>query len=119
MARTVPGSARGNGEGDVTNCTEDPQRSAGRREEPPVASSTAMAVLRLFAAARTAAGTARATTSGATVAEVLDDAVARYGEDFAAVLTTSAVWVDGEPATGDTPVTDAGEVAVLPPVSGG
>lgn len=79
----------------------------------------AMAVLRLFAAARTAAGTARDVLPGATVAEVLDAAVARYGDDFAAVLPTCAVWVNGDPAVATTPVADGDEVGVLPPVSGG
>jgi molybdopterin converting factor small subunit len=78
-----------------------------------------MAVLRLFAAARSAAGTARDLVPGATVGQVLDAAVARYGDGFAAVLPTCAVWVDGQPATRDTPVDDHGEVGVLPPVSGG
>lgn len=78
-----------------------------------------MAVLRLFAAARTAAGTARDILPGATVADVLDAAVARYGDDFAAVLPTCAVWVNGDPATRATPVGEADEVGVLPPVSGG
>lgn len=78
-----------------------------------------MAVLRLFAAARTAAGTARATVEGATVAEVLAGAVERYGSGLAEVLPTCAVWVDGTPAEPDTVVAGDAEVAVLPPVSGG
>jgi molybdopterin converting factor small subunit len=78
-----------------------------------------MAVLRLFAAARTAAGTARDLVPGETVAEILASATERYGDGFAAVLPTCAIWVNGEPAGGDVRVTDADEVAVLPPVSGG
>ncbi|HWJ63759.1 MAG TPA: MoaD/ThiS family protein [Acidimicrobiales bacterium] len=78
-----------------------------------------MAVLRLFAAARTAAGTARDLVPGDTVAEILASATERYGDGFAAVLPSCAVWVNGEPADGDQPVADADEVAVLPPVSGG
>ncbi|WP_421121471.1 MoaD/ThiS family protein [Aquihabitans daechungensis] len=78
-----------------------------------------MAVLRLFAAARTAAGTARDLVPGDSVAEILASATERYGDDFAAVLPTCAVWVNGEPAIGEDRVTDADEVAVLPPVSGG
>ena len=50
---------------------------------------------------------------------MLDAACARYGPAFAAVLPTCKVWVNGEPATPDQAVTDADEVAVLPPVSGG
>jgi len=75
--------------------------------------------LRLFASAREAAGTARATIDGTTVGEVLDAARVRFGEGFAAVLASSRVWVNGEPAGDDSPVSDADEVAVLPPVSGG
>jgi molybdopterin converting factor small subunit len=56
---------------------------------------------------------------GATVGAVLDGARARYGEGFAAVLTTCRIWVNGEPAEADDPVSDHDEVAVLPPVSGG
>lgn len=78
-----------------------------------------MAVLRLFAAARTAAGTARDLVPGATVAEILASATERYGDEFAAVLPTCAVWVNGEPADGSVPVVEADEVAILPPVSGG
>ena len=78
-----------------------------------------MAVLRLFAAARTAAGTARDLVPGSTVAEILVTATERYGDGFAAVVPSCAVWVNGEPAEGDQVVTDADEVALLPPVSGG
>ena len=78
-----------------------------------------MAVLRLFAAARTAAGTARDLVPGETVAEILASASERYGDDFVAVLPSCAVWLNGEPAAGADPVADADEVAVLPPVSGG
>lgn len=78
-----------------------------------------MAVLRLFASAREAAGTGRAELPGATVGEVLDAARVRFGEGFAAVLATSRVWRNGEPASEDAPVSDRDEVAVLPPVSGG
>ena len=78
-----------------------------------------MAVLRLFAAARTAAGTGRDVLGGDTVADVLSNAVARYGADFAAVLATSKVWLNGEDADPGSPVGDDDEVAVLPPVSGG
>lgn len=78
-----------------------------------------MAVLRLFASAREAAGTRKVEVGEATVGEILDAARARYGEQFAAVLATSRVWLNGEPTTDDTPVGERDEVAVLPPVSGG
>jgi len=80
--------------------------------------------LRLFAAAREAAGrghedydAARAATVGA----LLDAAEADYGPRFAEVVRRSRVWVNGdEPAEGRaTPLADGDEVAVLPPVSGG
>ena len=78
-----------------------------------------MAVLRLFASAREAAGTARDEVPGETVGDVLDAACARYGEQFTAVLARCRVWRNGDPAERDEPVGDADEVAVLPPVSGG
>lgn len=76
-------------------------------------------MIRLFAAAREAAGTATDEVPGVTVDEVLDAARARYGDEFAAVLAASRVWCNGEPVVGDQPVGPADEVAVLPPVSGG
>ncbi len=78
-----------------------------------------MATLRLFAAAREAAGTGRDLIPGATVGEVLDAATERYGATFAEVLENSRVWLNGDQAVADDPVADGDEVAVLPPVSGG
>lgn len=78
-----------------------------------------MAVLRLFAAARTAAGTAHDRLPGETVADVLRAAVDRYGTEFAEVLPTCAIWVNGNPTDRTAAVTADDEVAVLPPVSGG
>jgi molybdopterin converting factor small subunit len=76
-------------------------------------------VLRLFAAAREAAGTGRDHVEASTVDEVLAIARDRYGQPFALVLGTSRVWLNGEPVTGDATVADTDEVAILPPVSGG
>ena len=87
-----------------------------------------MATLRLFARAREVAGTSTATVTGSdrddrasilTVDEVIAVAIHRYGPEFAALLPTCRIWLNGEPVPGSTPVADTDEVAVLPPVSGG
>ena len=78
-----------------------------------------MATVRLFAAARDAAGTGRDELPGDTVDAVLRAARERYGVGFAAVLTTCKIWVNGEPAGATDPIGAADELAVLPPVSGG
>ncbi|MEK7292419.1 MAG: MoaD/ThiS family protein [Actinomycetota bacterium] len=78
-----------------------------------------VAQLRLFASAREVAGTSHDMVPGATVDEVLSAAVSRFGTDFARVLDTCRVWMNGEQVSGSTPVTDLDEVAILPPVSGG
>lgn len=80
--------------------------------------------LRLFAAAREAAGRSRDEydlTTAPTVGALLEAAVAAYGAHFGAVLAQSRVWVNGdEPGDGSaTRLADDDEVAVLPPVSGG
>ncbi|MCU1344862.1 MAG: hypothetical protein JWL70_1128 [Acidimicrobiia bacterium] len=78
-----------------------------------------MATLRLFAAARQAAGTGRADFEAPTVAAVLAAACERFGGDFETVLASCQVWLNGEPTVGSAPVAAHDEVAVLPPVSGG
>jgi len=78
-----------------------------------------VAVLRLFAGARDAAGTGHDVVPGATVAEVLDAARKRYGAAFTTVLEHCQIWRNGEPCGLDEAVADGDEVAVLPPVSGG
>ena len=85
----------------------------------PTGTVTPVARLRLFASAREAAGVGADEIPGATVGEVLDGAVDRYGADFAGLLATCRLWCNGEPAERGDPVTDTDEVAVLPPVSGG
>jgi len=78
-----------------------------------------LVTVRLFAAAREAAGTGTDKLPGRTVGEVLGFARARYGRGFTDVLATCRVWVNGEPAALEDAVGPGDEVAVLPPVSGG
>ncbi len=78
-----------------------------------------MAVLRLFASAREAAGTDRDDVEADTVEGVLLEARRRYGLGFERVLATCRVWCNGEPAALGDRVGAHDEVAVLPPVSGG
>ena len=54
-----------------------------------------------------------------TVGEVVAAACERYGNEFAALVQSCRVWVNGEPALETDAVTDSDEVAILPPVSGG
>lgn len=77
--------------------------------------------VRLFASAREAAGCTADGVEADTVGEALDVLVGRYGPDFAAVLASSRIWVNGdEPPDGsESPLADGDELAVLPPVSGG
>jgi len=56
---------------------------------------------------------------GDTIADVLATATSRYGEEFAALLSTCQVWLNGEPTEPTDVVGPDDEVAVLPPVSGG
>jgi molybdopterin synthase sulfur carrier subunit len=104
---------------DGSRAPEQAASRPGRPGRPGPAGTSAGAVLLLFAAARSAAGTGREEVRGRTVAEVLDDANARHGEHFAAVVASSRVWVNGEPAPPDRILEDGDEIAVLPPVSGG
>ena len=81
-------------------------------------------MLRLFAAAREAAGRSVDEFDRAevpTVGALLDAATAAYGPAFAAVLGNSRCWLNGDEAASGraTTLADGDEVAVLPPVSGG
>ncbi|MDT3439913.1 MULTISPECIES: MoaD/ThiS family protein [unclassified Pseudofrankia] len=81
-----------------------------------------MPTVLLFASAREAAGQAAHVIPGSTLGEVLDEARLRFGADFARVLATSRVWINGEILHGDvrrTPCRADDEIAVLPPISGG
>jgi molybdopterin converting factor small subunit len=80
--------------------------------------------LRLFAAAREAAGTGADEfdlPAGARLASLLDAACARYQGRFPDVLSSARVWVNGdEPLDGGgMTLHEDDEIAVLPPVSGG
>jgi molybdopterin converting factor small subunit len=78
-----------------------------------------MARLVLFGPAREAAGTSIGEFEGLSVDEVLREAVARYGTNFADVLSISQIWMNGEPSRGPVAVGPYDEIAVLPPISGG
>jgi molybdopterin converting factor small subunit len=78
-----------------------------------------MARLRLFANLREVAGTGSAEFPGSTVAEVLEAASSKYGTEFTENLTIAKVWVNGDPAKPEDPVTPGDEIALIPPVSGG
>ena len=78
-----------------------------------------MAILRMFAGAREAAGTSRDEFDAATVDQLLAEADERYGADFVVIRAASRIWLNGDAATGDEPIGASDEVAVLPPVSGG
>ena len=78
-----------------------------------------MARLRLFGPAREAAGTASITLPGHSVSEIIAAAELQFGEAFSRVLSTSNIWLNGDPVEPGAPVKDHDEVAVIPPVSGG
>ena len=71
-----------------------------------------MTTLRLFAAAREAAGTGSVVVTGATVGDVLDQACDRYGAEFVAVLATAKVWCNGDPVDRS----HVGSVASIEPI---
>ena len=78
-----------------------------------------MPLLRLFGPAAEAAGTRAEQIQGATVGDVLEEALRRFGPLFCEVASKSKLWVNGEPAELADAVRDTDEVALLPPVSGG
>jgi molybdopterin converting factor small subunit len=78
-----------------------------------------VATLRLFASLREIAGSARVELEANTVEEALASAGTRFGPDFAARLSTAAVWRNGESAHMGDALAPGDELAILPPVSGG
>lgn len=76
--------------------------------------------VRLFAALRDAAGTARTTSEAATVGALLDELSVRYGEPFASRSRRATVVLGEDPVTDPaTPLADGACVVLLPPFSGG
>ena len=78
-----------------------------------------MAILRLFASVKQMAGTGSVILSGATVADVVEEASQRYGAEFSDMARNCRIWLNGNPTEMNTPVNDDDEIALLPPVSGG
>jgi molybdopterin converting factor small subunit len=78
-----------------------------------------MARLRLFANLRELAGASEVELAGETVGAILEEATQRFGPEFSQSLQHARVWVNGEQAEADHPVTVDDEVALIPPVSGG
>ena len=78
-----------------------------------------MAILRLFASVKQVAGTGSVILSGATVADVVEEASQRYGAEFSDMARNCRIWLNGNPTEINTPVNDDDEIALLPPVSGG
>lgn len=78
-----------------------------------------MATLRLFASIREVAGAKTVDIDGATVGDIIAQAIEQFGSGFAELVPTCRVWVNGEPAVESDVVAATDEVALLPPVSGG
>ena len=91
------------------------------RTAPGARTLDAVAIVRMFASAREAAGTGRDDdVPGRTVAEVLGAGPrSATATRFVEVLATCRIWVNGDAAEPSTSVGPSDEVAVLPPVSGG
>lgn len=75
--------------------------------------------VRLFAAAREAAGTSEATVEASTIGDLLD-ALAHRFEDLGPVLTRCSILLEGVRTTDRAVAIEAGgTVDVLPPYAGG
>lgn len=78
-----------------------------------------MATLRLFASIREIAGTNSLEVDVNNVSDAIAEACAQFGDDFAALVPSCRIWVNGNPAEPTDSVTAQDEIALLPPVSGG
>lgn len=75
--------------------------------------------VRLFAAAREAAGTSETSVEAATIGDVLDALSQRFA-DLGPVLTRCSILLDGTRTTDrSAPILGQGPVDVLPPYAGG
>ena len=77
--------------------------------------------VRLFAAAREAAGVGEEAIPAGPLPDLLDELRVRHGERFSRVLGLCTVLIDGSavPRDAEVEVVDGAEIALLPPVSGG
>jgi len=78
-----------------------------------------VATLRLFASIREIAGTSSLEVDVNNVSDAITEACAQFGDDFAALVPSCRIWVNGNPAEPTDSVTAQDEIALLPPVSGG
>lgn len=78
-----------------------------------------MVTVKFFAGAREASGTSKVEVEAGSVGEALDLVVAAHGDALAEIISISRVWLNGEPASRDEPLSSGDEIAILPPVSGG
>tara|TARA_B100000029_G_scaffold512994_1_gene611182 strand:+ start:266 stop:1762 length:1497 start_codon:yes stop_codon:yes gene_type:complete len=78
-----------------------------------------VANLRLFASIREIAGVSEKSFMGGTVKDIIAEAITDFGDDFASLVPTCRIWVNGNPASMEDTVTEGDEIALLPPVSGG
>ena len=78
-----------------------------------------MATLRLFASIREIAGTSSLEVDVNNVSDAIAEACAQFGDDFAALVPSCRIWVNGNPAEPTDSVTAQDEIALPPPVSGG
>jgi molybdopterin converting factor small subunit len=83
----------------------------------------ATGIVRFWAAARDAAGTAEEAYTAVTLADALDSARATHGEKLAILLRRCSYLVDDSPVGGRdhtvVKLSDGGTVDVLPPFAGG
>ncbi len=97
--------------------------NAGNHGVSAASPGVPVGVIRYWAAAREAAGTAEEPYEGRTLAQALDAARERHGSRLTQVLTRCAFVVDGTPVSRRDPatvgLTDGGTIEVLPPFAGG
>jgi alkanesulfonate monooxygenase SsuD/methylene tetrahydromethanopterin reductase-like flavin-dependent oxidoreductase (luciferase family)/molybdopterin converting factor small subunit len=75
--------------------------------------------VRLFAALREIAGGSTVDVGASTVDGLLAELADRFGPEFGRIAAAGTVVIDGEPVREPRVLPEDGEVAVLPPVSGG